>query len=74
MRVRVMLENKDVVIDEVDIKPQVGDQVDPVEDGFEEFNLIGSHEETYAELESEPGDADIFYIVKDCRYAFSCCE
>ena len=58
MRLAVRLE-QEVVVDNVQIEPEYGDEVDPVEQTLEELDLARRDDVLDAELEREPRDAHV---------------
>jgi len=63
----VVREQKGAVY-KVYIKPEIGDQVDPVQNTLEKIDLVRGHYVFDEKFKSEPRDAHIFNVVKNRRH------
>lgn len=70
MRIVVLLKQK-IVVHQIHVEPQVGAQVDPVDDVFEKFHPIRRHKTLDYELERKPRNAHVFDVVEHGGHALS---
>jgi len=69
----IVMSKEKIVVNQVNVKPQIRNQIDPVEETLEKFDSIWRNNEFYSELEREPCNANIFDIIQQCRQFFFLC-
>lgn len=62
----VVVLEEEGIINEVAVEPKIGYEIDPVQDAFEEVDLVWSYDVLDGKLDGEPCDTYVLYVVKYC--------